>query len=620
METEGLLFQAFIYLLAAVATVPIAKQWGLGSVLGYLLAGVIIGPHLLGLVGQGGGGVMHVAEFGVVMMLFLVGLEVRPNLLWRLRGPIVGTGGSQVVLTTLVVAGLALVVGIRIQQALAIGMIFSASSTAIALQTLNEKGLINSKGGQTSFAVLLFQDIAVIPILAILPFLAVSNGAVLTPSGHNTDIAPWQRALLVFGIMVAIIAGGRFLIRPVFRYLAGIRLQEIFTVAALLLVVGTALAMEKVGLSPALGTFLAGVVLAESEYRHELESDIEPFKGLLLGLFFVSVGASIDLSLIQREPILMAGLVIGLLLVKAAVLYGIGKISRLEHSQNFTFSLALAQGGEFAFVLVAFAVHNQVFDQGIGDRLIAIVALSMVAAPFLFTINEFWIQPRFSSRLRQRAADQIDETGNPVIIAGVGRYGAVVGRLLNAQGIKTTVLDFDPEQVDLIRKIGIKVFYGDATRHEMLEAAGAAEAKLLVVAIDDVEGSLRLVELAQKHFPNLALLVRAKDREHAYRLIKIGVKDIFRETLEYSLELGVKALRVLGFGAYRAHRAAHRFKEYDEETVRILSQYFGTDEKDFLGQVRKRVQTLDELFETERSGPIRPEDSGWDRANVKEER
>jgi len=615
MESSGFLFQAFIYLGAAVVSVPIAKRLGLGSVLGYLLAGVLIGPHVFRFIGDARGDVRSVAEFGVVMMLFLVGLELRPNLLWRLRGPIFGSGTLQVVLTSAVCAVLALCFHLAIGPAIAVGLILSDSSTAIAVQSLAEKGWLNTKGGQTSVAVLLFQDLAVIPILAVLPFLATTHPT----SSVATHAATWFQPLIVLATVSAIVVGGRFLIGPAFHFLALTRLHEVFTAAALLLVVGIALAMQLIGLSPALGTFLAGVVLAESEYRHELESDIEPFKGLLLGLFFVSVGASIDLSLIQREPILMAGLVIGLLLVKAAVLYGIGKISRLENSQNFTFSLALAQGGEFAFVLVAFAVRNQVFDQGIGDRLIAIVALSMVAAPFLFTINEFWIQPRFSSRLRQRAADQIDETGNPVIIAGVGRYGAVVGRLLNAQGIKTTVLDFDPEQVDLIRKIGIKVFYGDATRHEMLEAAGAAEAKLLVVAIDDVEGSLRLVELAQKHYPNLALLVRAKDREHAYRLIKIGVKDIFRETLESSLELGVQALRVLGFGAYRAHRAAHRFKEYDEETVQILSQYYGTDEKDFLGQVRKRVQTLDELFETERSGPIRPEDSGWDRPKVNED-
>lgn len=615
MESSGFLFQAFIYLGAAVVSVPIAKRLGLGSVLGYLLAGVIIGPHVLRFIGDARGDVMSVAEFGVVMMLFLVGLELRPNLLWRLRGPIFGSGTLQVALTAALCALIALSFHLAIGPAIAVGLVLSDSSAAIALQSLAEKGWLNTKGGQTSVAVLLFQDLAVIPILAVFPFL----GATHAISSVATHPATWYQPLLVLATVSAIVIGGRFLIGPAFHFLALTRLHEVFTAAALLLVVGIALAMQLIGLSPALGTFLAGVVLAESEYRHELESDIEPFKGLLLGLFFVSVGASIDLSLIQREPILMAGLVIGLLLVKAAVLYVIGRLSRLENSQNFTFSLALAQGGEFAFVLVAFAVRTQVFDQGTGDRLIAIVALSMVAAPFLFTINEFWIQPRFSSRLRQREADKIDETGNPVIIAGVGRYGVVVGRLLWGQGIKTTVLDFDPEQVDLIRKIGFKVFYGDATRLEMLEAAGAAQAKLLVVAIDDIEGSLRIVGLAQKHFPKLALLVRAKDREHAYRLIKMGVKGIFRETLESSLELSVQALRVLGFGAYRAYRAAHRFKEYDEETVQILSQYFGTDEKDFLGQVRKRVQTLDELFETERTGSIRPEDAGWERPKVNEE-
>ncbi|MGA8478619.1 MAG: monovalent cation:proton antiporter-2 (CPA2) family protein, partial [Chthoniobacterales bacterium] len=367
METEGLLFQAFIYLFAAVITVPIAKQLGLGSVLGYLLAGVAIGPYVLGLVGHGGGGVMHVAEFGVVMMLFLVGLELRPNLLWRLRGPILGTGGLQVILTTLAIAVLALFAGVTVQQGLAIGMIFSASSTAIALQSLSEKGLLTSKGGQTSFSVLLFQDIAVIPILAVLPLLAVSNDVGVRASNFNPSDTPWQRALIVLGIVLAIVLGGRFLIRPVFRYLASIRLQEIFTAAALLLVVGIALAMQKVGLSPALGTFLAGVVLAESEYRHELESDIEPFKGLLLGLFFISVGASIDLPLVKERPLLIAGLVFGLLLVKFLLLMLIGKITKLEKSQSFTFAFALAQGGEFAFVLISFAAQNQVLNESIGN-------------------------------------------------------------------------------------------------------------------------------------------------------------------------------------------------------------------------------------------------------------
>ncbi|MBV8099249.1 MAG: cation:proton antiporter [Verrucomicrobia bacterium] len=612
MESSGFLFQAFIYLGAAVVSVPIAKRLGLGSVLGYLLAGVIIGPHVFGFIGDARGDVMNVAQFGVVMMLFLVGLELRPNVLWRLRGPIFGSGTLQVGVTALICAAFALCFHLAIGPAIAIGLILSDSSTAIAVQSLSEKGWLNTKGGQTSVAVLLFQDLAVIPILAVIPFLAATH---LTHAAASHS-ATWFQALLVLATVAAIVIGGRFLVGPVFHFLALTRLHEIFTAAALLLVVGIALAMQLIGLSPALGTFLAGVVLAESEYRHELEADIEPFKGLLLGLFFVSVGASIDLSLIQSQPILMCGLVIGLLLVKAAVLYVTGKISRLENSQNFTFSLALAQGGEFAFVLVAFAVHNQVFDQAIGDRLIAVVALSMVAAPFLFTINEFWIQPRFSSRLRQRQADQIDEI-NPVIIAGVGRYGAVVARLLNAQMIKTTVLDFDPEQVDLIRKIGFKVFYGDATRHEMLAAAGAAQAKLLLIAINDIESSLRLVHLAQTHFPNLTLLVRANDREHAYRLIKLGVKNIFRETLESSLEMSVQALRALGFGAYRAYRAAHTFKEYDEETVRILAEYYGTDEKDFLGHIRKRVQTLDELFESEQNVTPGP-DSAWERPKAAE--
>jgi monovalent cation:proton antiporter-2 (CPA2) family protein len=614
METQGLLFQAFIYLLAAVATVPIAKQLGLGSVLGYLLAGVIIGPHLLGLVGNGGGGVMHVAEFGVVMMLFLVGLELRPNLLWRLRGPIMGTGGAQVVLTTLVVAGLASALGLQIQPALAIGMIFSASSTAIALQTLNEKGLLNSKGGQTSFSVLLFQDLAVIPILAILPLLAVT-GAVTSPTAaHGGDAAPWQRALLVVSVVAAIIAGGRFLVRPVFRYLASIRLHEIFTAAGLLLVVGIALAMEKVGLSPALGTFLAGVVLAESEYRHELEADIEPFKGLLLGLFFVSVGASIDLPLVKSQPLVVVGLVFGLLAVKFLVLLGIGKITNLEKSQNFTFAFALAQGGEFAFVLTSFAVQNQVLDQRIGNLLVATVALSMVMSPFLFMINERFVQPLFSSQLPDREADEIDEKDNPVILAGFGRFGHIVGRVLNLQGIKTTVLDVDAEQVELVRKLGVKVFYGDASRLELLHAAGASMAKLMIIGINDEEKSLLIVDTVQKHFPNLKILARAAGRDHAYRLLRHGVEHIYRETLGSSLDLSVAALRILGVRAYEAHRVAKAFRDYDEQTVRDLAQY-SEDESQLLAQAKERIRSLNELFEKERHRTRQP-DAGWDPPSV----
>jgi monovalent cation:proton antiporter-2 (CPA2) family protein len=615
METEGLLFQTFIYLLAAVATVPIAKQLGLGSVLGYLLAGVIIGPHLLGLVAQGKGGVMHVAEFGVVMMLFLVGLELRPNLLWRLRGPIVGAGGAQVILTTLVIAGIASAVGLRMPVALASGMILSASSTAIALQTLSEKGLLNSKGGQTSFSVLLFQDLAVIPILAILPLLAVSGGSSSPAFANGGDVSPWQRALLVVGVVAAIVGGGRFLIRPVFRYLASIRLQEIFTAAALLLVVGIALAMQKVGLSPALGTFLAGVVLAESEYRHELESDIEPFKGLLLGLFFISVGASIDLPLVKAQPLVILSLVLSLLMVKFLVLLCIGKITNLEKSQNFTFAFALAQGGEFAFVLTSFAAQNQVIDQKIGNLLVATVALSMVMSPFLFTINERLVQPLFSSQLPNREADEIDEKENPVILAGFGRFGHIVGRVLNLQGIKTTVLDLDAQQVELVRKLGAKVFYGDASRLELLQAAGAAAAKLIIVAIGDEEKSLIIVDTVQKHFPNLQILARATGRDHAYRLLRHGVEYIFRETLGSSLDLSVAALRMLGLRAYEAQRAAKAFRVYDEQTVRELAQY-SEDESQLIAKAKERIHSLEGIFETERRRTKQP-DAGWDPPSVK---
>jgi monovalent cation:proton antiporter-2 (CPA2) family protein len=608
---HGLLFQAFIYLLASVISVSIASRIGLGSVLGYLLAGVVIGPHVLKLVGHGGGGVMHVAEFGVVMMLFLVGLELRPTLLWKLRGPILGTGGMQVLFTTVVIAAIALAFGISLPLAIAIGMIFSASSTAIALQSLNEKKLLDTKGGQTSFSVLLFQDIAVIPILAILPLLAVSNVGMVN---HENPVPPWFQAILILSVVGGIVVGGRFLVRPFFRYLATLRLAEVFTAAALLLVVGIALAMEFVGLSPALGTFLAGVVLAESEYRHELESDLEPFKGLLLGLFFISVGASIDLPLIKDQPFLILSLVAGLLIVKFLVLFVIGKVTRLENSQNFTFALALAQGGEFAFVLVSFGAQMNVFDQSLGNVLVATVALSMVAAPFLFTLNRKWIQPRFSSQLRVRVADEIDEKNNPVILAGFGRFGNVVGRVLNLNGFKTTVLDLDADQVELVRKLGLKVFYGDASRLELLRSAGAERAKLLIIAIDDEDKSRLMIEAARKHFPKLQILVRATGRDHATDLINMGVAKVYRETLGSSLDLSVDALRILGVRAYDAVRAVRFFKRHDEQSVRDLAAYsdeWDVDRDKYIARAKKRIATLNDLFEAERSD-VRNQDTGWE--------
>ena len=450
--------QAFIYLLAAVISVPLAKRLGLGSVLGYLFAGVVIGPFCFGLVQTEGQDVMHVAEFGVVMMLFVIGLELRPAILWHMRGPILGLGGAQVLGTAAAISGLALLLHVPWQSAIAVGFILAMSSTAIVLQLLNEKNLMKTAGGKASFAVLLFQDIAVLPILALLPLLAT-----VTPTGDNHsavsplgDLPGWQHTLVVLAAIAAVILAGRFLLRPFFRYIAATHLREMFTVTALLLVVGIALLMERVGLSPALGAFLAGVVLAESEYRQQLETDIEPFKGLLLGLFFISVGAGINFALIARSPGIVASLVVAILVVKFLVLLAVSRYSRLEPTQRYLFAFALAQGGEFAFVLCSFATQNGVLTSDMANLLVVTVALTMAAAPVLMTINERLVQPRFASVLPEREPDEIDERDNPVVVAGVGRFGHIVARLLRLNGYGTTVLDHDAEQVETLGRFGIK--------------------------------------------------------------------------------------------------------------------------------------------------------------------
>jgi monovalent cation:proton antiporter-2 (CPA2) family protein len=509
---DGFLAQAFVYLAAAVIAVPIAKRLGLGSVLGYLMAGVAIGPFVMGWVGSEGEDVMHFAEFGVVMMLFVVGLELEPSVLWRLRLPVLGLGGLQVVVTSLVFGAAAMVLGVPWKGALAIGMILSMSSTAIALQTLQEKGLLRSVAGQSSFAVLLFQDIAVIPMLAVFPLLGGAAGA--TDGAHGTtwtgSLPGWAQTLVVLGTVAAIVAAGRFLLGPVFRAIARTRLRELFTAAALLLVVGIAMLMQKVGLSPALGTFVAGVVLAGSEYRHELESDIDPFKGLLLGLFFIAVGASIDFRLVAASPGAVSGLVVGILLAKIAILAALARLFRLTAEQTIVFGAALSQVGEFAFVLLSFATSHQVFGDREAGILAASVALTMALTPLLFVFAERVLLPRTVASDSGARPHDTDHHESPVIIAGYGRFGQVVGRLLKASGIQTTVLDADPDQVETLRKIGHRVYFGDATRVDLLTSAGAAKAKLLVLAIDSPEKTLELAEAAKKHFPNLTIIARAR--------------------------------------------------------------------------------------------------------------
>jgi monovalent cation:proton antiporter-2 (CPA2) family protein len=635
MHAEGFFAQAFVYLAAAVIAVPIARRLGLGSVLGYLIAGMVIGPFAFGLIGEEGQDVMHFAEFGVVMMLFLIGLELRPALLWQMRKPILGLGGLQVGVTLVLLTGVGILAGLPWQTALAVGMTLALSSTAIVLQTLNEKNLMGTDGGQGAFAVLLFQDISVIPMLALMPLLAVGAAGGLGAGyvGETADHAPaagshatswveglpaWEQTLIVLLAVAAIIVAGRYLLRPVFRVIAGTRLRELFTATALLLIIGIALLMSRVGLSPALGTFLAGVVLANSEYRHELESEIDPFKGLLLAVFFISVGASIDFDLIANSPLLILGLVAGLMVIKFVVLLGLGRAFGMGLDQNFLFAFSLAQGGEFAFVLFSFASQNSVIPGEVTAPLIAAVAVSMALTPVLMLLNERLIQPRTGTRESvEREPDAMQEEGE-VIIAGFGRFGSIVGRLLRANGVQPTVLEFDSDRVELLRKLGLQVFYGDASRTELLEAAGAAKARLLVIATEDHERIVGIVETAQKHFPNLTILARAAGRPEAYELRDLGVEHVYRETLDTSLRTGIDALRLLGRRGYQAHRAARTFRRHDEDSVRELGA-MRHDRKAYFSAARERIQSLEELLLSEVEGPMEERDAGWDTDSLREE-
>jgi monovalent cation:proton antiporter-2 (CPA2) family protein len=616
---SSLFLQAFIYLLAAVLSVPISKRLGLGSVLGYLIAGVVIGPFVMGLVGQEGQDVMRFAEFGVVMMLFLVGLQLQPDLLWRLRMPILGLGGLQLVANVALITALAMLVGLSWNMAMAIALILPFSSTAIGVQTLNERGLMKTEGGQSAFSVLLFQAVAVIPILALLPLLSTAPPAVAQqPVSAASTLAGWQQTLLVIGTVGGIIFGGRFLMQPVFRFIAATRLRESFTATALLLVVGITLAMQGVGLSPALGTFVAGVVLAESEYRHELMSTIEPFQSLLLGLFFISVGASIDFNLILAQPMLIAGLIAGITVLKCGVLVGLGNLFKLALSQSLLFAFSLVQGDEFAFVLFSFAAQTKVLTEDLAGILIAVVALSMLLSPVIMIAYDRLIMPRFETQTEEREADEIDESDNPVIIVGFGRFGQIVGRLLIANGYRITVLEHNPAQIDLLRRFGWKVFYGDAARLDLLHAAGAAEARMLVLAIDDREKMREIVQLAHKHFPHLKLLARAGDRRHAYELIRSGVDVIQRETFSSALDLGVEALKLMGMRAYRAHRAAQIFKQHDEAALREVA-VLEDDDTALIARSRQLSQDLERILQADAEDRRAEGDRAWDISTLRKE-
>ena len=564
----SLLLSAFIYLASAAVAVPLSKRLGLGSVLGYLIAGVLIGP-VFGLVGQETESIQHVAEFGVVMMLFLVGLELEPHKLWQLRWQLLGLGGLQVVLTIAAITGIAMLMGLSWTVGVAAGCVLSMSSTAIVLQTLGEKNLLASQGGQASFSVLLFQDIAVIPMLALLPLLALPELAgQATEAAHHADavnllagLPAYEKAGITFGVIALIVVGGHFLAGPIFRYIAAARLREIFTVVSLALVIGIAVLMSLIGLSPALGTFLAGVVLANSEYRHELESNIEPFKGLLLGLFFITVGAGVDFELLAHQGWKILGITLCVIVAKGLILLLLGKVFRLKRLDQKLFALALAQAGEFGFVLLSLVESNGVMPSHIAKQLLLTVALSMLFTPLLFIVYDKVMVPRAYARAKAGDAVRPDviEQKHPVIIAGHGRFGRVINAMVTACGYKTTVIDHNAATVAGYKRFGVETYFGDASRQELLLIAGLAEARLLVVAIDNHEQAMKITEFARKTNPGIKIVARSYDAQQTYELYHAGADEIVRENFDSAVRCGKRALECLGMPKLKAEEVGNLY-------------------------------------------------------------
>ena len=629
---EGFLFQATIYLAAAVIAVPIASRLGLGSVLGYLAAGILIGPAL-GLVGSETKDLQHFAEFGVVMMLFLIGLELEPRALWNMRHRLLGLGGLQVLISAAALMGIAMAYDQPLGVAIAIGLTLSLSSTAIVLQTLSEKGLMQTAGGRSVFSVLLTQDIAVIPILAFLPLLVTKMAAEVLPDGsisiagndHAASAAGhgggehvgqgaevayaaisliqglpgWGITLVTIGAIAGIIITGVFFTRPVFRFIHAAKLREMYTALALLIVVGISFLMELVGLSPALGAFLAGVVLASSEFRHELETDLEPFKGLLLGLFFITVGAGINFELLYADTVIIMGMALLVIIVKGVILFGLGSLFQLRGRDRWLLALGLAQAGEFGFVLVSFSVATGVMPNDVAEVLLLVVALSMLITPLLFILYD-QISKRFDTKAGPIVADEIDEQGT-VIIAGVGRFGQIVNRLVQASGFRTVVLDHNPETIAVMRRFGFKAFLGDPTRPDILRKAGLRDAKVLVVALDDTKSALQLIAYARKECPDLHIVSRAHDRTDVYLQYQAGANDIVREMFDSSLRAGRYVLENLGLSDYEAAEAQRMFYSHDRASVRELAALWRpgvppSENKAYVSRAKELQKDLETAF------------------------
>ena len=587
---ENILLQASIYLGAAVLVVPLAVRLGLGSVLGYLAAGILMGP-VLGLAGAETTDLQHVAEFGVVLMLFLIGLELEPAVLWNMRHKLIGMGGAQVALTTVAVALILVWSGSIVTVAVTAGMAVSLSSTAIVLQTLSEKNLMRSPGGRSAFSVLLTQDIAVIPILALIPLLAmpplqgptaaqfgITNpldavavaGAAEPLISFVQTLPGWGAALVTLAIVAGIVLAGHYLSRPIFRFVHAAKLPEMSTFISLLMILGIAFLMMLVGLSPALGTFVAGVVLANSEFRHQLEADLKPFKGLLLGLFFMTVGVGINFAMLARDPFTVLSLTLGLMGLKALILLGIAFVFRLKAQDRWLFSLSLAQGGEFGFLIISFARSEGALPLAAGQLALLVISLSMLLTPLLF-IGYDYLTRRFATRQPEQAADEIDEKGQ-VIIAGIGRFGQVINRLVRTSGIPTVVLDNDMATIETMRRFGVKGFFGDPSRPELLEAAGLADAQVLVVAVDGRETVTNIVRFARGRRPDIHIVARARDRVHVYELYQAGANDIVRETFDSSIRAGRYVLENMGFSEYEAAKVSQAYFRIDRAAMRDLAQ------------------------------------------------
>lgn len=571
---------SLVFLASAVVCVPLAKKVGLGSILGYLIAGSIIGPYGFGLITDVQS-ILQFAELGVVLLLFLIGLELKPSRLWVMRRSIFGLGTAQVIATTLLMGLAAWILGFGFGPSVLIGFALSLSSTAFALQTLGENKQLNTEYGRTSFAILLFQDLAVIPALALIPLLAPVEG-LQAPEPVKSAIA-----------IVAVILGGRLLLRPIFRVVAQTHAQEVFTATALLVVFAVGGLMHSIGLSMALGAFLAGLLLADSEYRHELETDIEPFKGLLLGLFFIAVGMSVNYDLFLSRPFYHLNATLIYITLKILALFCIGKLNRYSNETSRNLSVALSQGSEFAFVLLGFAVSGKVLDKETADTLIVVVTLSMAANPLIYNFNERFLKKALG--VPKKPFDEIDEKANPVIIAGFGRFGQIVGRILRVAQIPFTALELDPEQVEVLRKFGNKIYYGDASRLDLLKSAGAQVAKLMILAIDDVESSIKTAEMVRDHFPHLKIFARARNRNHAFRLLDLGVTVIERETFWSSVSLARKTLLDLGVAPDQVAVMLKKFSDHDEQLLSEQHKLY-KNEKELINYSKQAAQQLTELL------------------------